>query len=311
MREAEQLSAQLVRLLLELFPSDRASASWHTAGGAQALLPPEEAQATGLRRALAAACPDRIARLATLCDAPADRQTLATATKTLAAPLIRRAYLSADHAAGQLLWLPPRSPLARHRPRCSYVAFLEVRADGKRPHLIRATAIDPAWLLEAAAPLTRIEPPSLTLPPRYDASTDTTHCWCALTFGPTNWTLPAVPQPPPIEPAWMAAAAFGRAMCAGLVFRTLRPLAPALEQRARALTDASATNRAVIQLRAALAARGVVSRATLAAAWSKEPRFLLRELAALLDEARRAELVEVWPKLLVMSGRAGKKAPTA
>ena len=205
-----------------------------------------------------------------------------------------------DHASGRLLWLPPRSPLGRRRPRCSYVAFLEVNADGKRPHLARATAIEPAWLLDAAPSLTRLAPPSLALPPRYDAAADAAQCWCTSTYGPAEWTLPAVPRPPPESPAWMGAAAFGRALCAGLVFRALRPLAPALDPRARALTDESATSRALLALRAALAARAIVSRRGLAAAWRTEPRFLLRELAALLDDGRgRAQLVELWPRLLV------------
>ena len=74
------------------------------------------------------------------------QQLLTEAAQKLAPPLIRRAYVAANHASGQLLWLPNHSPLGRRRPRPNYVAFVEVRADGKRPALTRATMIDPAWL---------------------------------------------------------------------------------------------------------------------------------------------------------------------
>ena len=56
----------------------------------------------------------------------------------------------------------------------------------------------------------------------------------------------------------------------------------------------------------------MTSRARLSAAWRTEPKFLLREVAAMLDEGPRAQLVEVWPRMLVLAehgrGRAGGKA---
>ena len=58
---------------------------------------------------------------------------VAEATKRLAPPLIRRAYLPADQASKQLVWLPGHSPLGRRRPRPGYVAFFEISSDGKRP----------------------------------------------------------------------------------------------------------------------------------------------------------------------------------
>ena len=87
-------------------------------------------------------------RLSSLCDTPSERHLLTEATQAgiLSAPLLRRSYLAADHAAGQLLWLPTHSSLGRMRPRAGYVAFMEVSTDGKRPSLRRATAIDPSWL---------------------------------------------------------------------------------------------------------------------------------------------------------------------
>ena len=58
---------------------------------------------------------------------------------------------------------------------------------------------------------------------------------------------------------------------------------------------------------AALVARRVTSRAALVKAWDAEPRYLLRELAALLSEQQRAALVQVWPKVLVLAEREEAK----
>ena len=60
----------------------------------------------------------------------------------------------------------------------------------------------------------------------------------------------------------------------------------------------------MLALRSVLARRGIRSCATLAAAWQAEPKALLRELAALLPEAGRVALIELWPKLLVLAERA-------
>jgi hypothetical protein len=217
---------------------------------------------------------------------------------------MRRAYLAADHAAGQLLWLPTQSSLGRLRPRPGYVAFMEVRADGKRPQLARATVIDPAWLIEACAPaLTRLSPPRLELAPRYDAAKDVTLAWYTPTYGKAGWTLPVVPRPPPRSPGWLPSALFGRALCAGHVLKPLAALAPEFETRLRSLTLKTTTDRAVLALRAALEAQQIESCQALARAWSMEPKFLLRELAALLSEAKRPLLVELWPRLLVGAER--------
>ena len=101
----------------------------------------------------------------------------------------------------------------------------------------------------------------------------------------------------------MVAALLGRALCGGQVLKALKPLSADLEPRLRPLSDPAATDRKVMAFRAALHARHIVSCAALQEAWSSEPRFLMRELAALLDESRRAELVGLWPKLLVMAER--------
>ena len=320
MREAQQLAAQLGQLLATLFPDDAAAAEEAVAtanpqeAAAAAAVPvagwaplgaPDEAEAISLRRALTSASPDRLVRLAPLCDAPPEKALLMTAAKTLTAPKMRRAYLAANQGAGHLLWLPPRSPLAQLKPRPAYVVFTEIRADDKRPLLLSATAVEPGWLVEAAGSLTGLGEPLLSMAPRYEAATDRTLCWRAPSYrgAAVTWSLPAVPRPPPPAPPWLAAALFGRALCAGAVLKPLRALAEVLEPRARLLTDASSTDRSVLGLRAALASAGLTSQAALAAAWAREPRLLLRPLAAMLDEPRRPHLVELWPRLLVVAER--------
>lgn len=54
----------------------------------------------------------------------------------------------------------------------------------------------------------------------------------------------------------------------------------------------------------ALAAKGVDSRARLAAAWRGDPGFLRRELAAWLGNAGARLLVATWPRLLEEAGEA-------
>ena len=79
--------------------------------------------------------------------------------------------------------------------------------------------------------------------------------------------------------------------------------------RARCLALSGANSSDVaIKLRSALTRRAVESRASLVAAWAAEPRALLREMAALLDEAKRAQLVELWPRMLVLAEDAAKSA---
>ena len=367
MREAEQLEAQLLKLLVGLFPDDtslaslassRVVASASTADGdalharahhravgapavaaATALAPlaaPDEAQATALRRALVSASPDRVARLAALSDAPADRAVLAAALKEMVPSQLRRAYLGASHASGRLLWLPLKTALGQLKPRPSYVAFLEVSAhhsadskrprhasahhgaiplpnqvsaDGKRPRLVHATAIDPAWLVEAAPSLTKLGEPVLDMAPRYEPVPDTTLCWRTPTYTgrALSWTLPAVPRPPPPYPPWLAPSLFGRALCAGQVLKPLRALADAFEPRARLLTTEATTDRAVLALRAVLSAAGLVSLRALVEAWAHDARCLLKPLLSLLESSRRPELVELWPRLLLAAERADAK----
>ena len=56
-----------------------------------------------------------------LCDTPAERPQLIALSKDVKPVLLRKAYLAANQASGQLLWLPPRAQIATHKPRPQYV----------------------------------------------------------------------------------------------------------------------------------------------------------------------------------------------
>ena len=117
-----------------------------------------------------------------------------------------------------------------------------------------------------------------------------------------------MPRPPPASaPPWLASALFGRSLCGGQVLKALRPLAADFEPRARLLTDAATSDRAVMALRELMSRRRIEGRRSLASAWEDEPTLLLRELSRILPEPRRATLVELWPKLLVLAERAASK----
>ena len=297
MREVSQLHSQLAELLAALFPGETPPPPPDA--------PPSAQQATALRRALCCALPDCVARLASLGGSPAEQQLVAELGADLRPALLRKAYVGAQNAARQLLWLRPTSALAKLRPRPAYVCFFEVIQGAKRPYLARAGLVEPGWLPEAAPSLTTLSPPLREMPPRYDKAADAALCWQQPTYGAAQWVLPPVPRPPPAADAELCAALFLRALCDGQVFKALRPLAAHLEPRLRSLGSiAGGAERAALAARALLVTRRVWTGAALAAAWQEEPRFLLRELGALLPAEPRRALLELWPSMLVQAERA-------
>ena len=304
MREAAQLHSQLGELLSQLFPAEATPPPPDAT-----TVPPTPTEAAALRRALCFALPDRIARLSSLATSPEEVQLISDLGTELRPVLLRRSFVGSDTATARtLLWLRPHSELARLKPKAQYVAFFDVIRSEKRPYLGRPTLIDPSWLPDAAPPLTRLSPPLQDMPPRYDAATDAAQCFVRPTYGAARWLLPPVPRAPPASTAdlpSLRASLFARALCDGQVLKGLRPFAELFSVRLRALASATPdADRAAAALRNLLAARSVVSRRSLAAAWGSEPRFLLRELSALLPPQKRQALLAAWPKLLVQAERA-------
>ena len=118
---------------------------------------------------------------------------------------------------------------------------------------------------------------------------------------------PARQAPPPRDE--LRVPLFARALCEGQVLHGLRPLAAAgLEARMRSAGTALAVDRAAVALQSRLTSAGVWSLRALSEQWVREPRFLLRELAALLPSAQRALLIEAWPALLLEAERKSSKS---
>ena len=296
--EAELLVAQLRDMLAQLFPADVPPPA------APPAAPPTAAQATALRRALAGALPDRVARRVALGDTMAEQQLVLRLGDGVKPAVLRKAFVGAQAGAGELLWLPPSTELARARPKAQYVVFFEIE-QRRRPYLTRATAIEPSWLADASAALVRFSPPVRSLPPRYEPADDATLCWVTPTYGAAAWELPVVTRAPPANDVALRAALFGRALCEGSVLRPLRD--SGLAARAAALTDAACADGGALALRGRLADRRVCGLGDLAAVWAAEPRWLLAELTRLLPPPRRAALAEAWPRLLPAAQKALRK----
>ena len=205
--------------------------------------------------------------------------------------VLRKAFVGAQAGAGELLWLPPSTELARARPKAQYVVFFEIE-QRRRPYLTRATAIEPSWLADASAALVRFSPPVRSLPPRYEPVDDATLCWVTPTYGAAAWSSRGARAPPANDVA-LRAALFGRALCEGSVLRPLRDSgsrrAPPRSPTPRAPTAALGAARPPRRPPRLRARR-------LAAVWTAEPRWLLAELTRLLPPPRRAALAEVWPR---------------
>ena len=164
--------------------------------------------------------------------------------------------------------------------------------------------------------LCTLTPPLASPPPAYDAAADAVVCHHGVTFGRGPWALPPVCRPlPAAAPAGVPAreAVFGAALLGGgLGGPAWRSLAPLLAAAPSGLLSAAGMAQArCVELLHALSVRGVVSRATLAAAWRVDPVFLRREVLLWVQRDARAEVLQQWPRLVaeVLSGAevGGKK----
>ncbi|KAL3916860.1 MAG: hypothetical protein SGPRY_006640 [Prymnesium sp.] len=143
------------------------------------------------------------------------RQLLLQVGSEVKPALMRKAYLAAEHASGQLLWLPPLSDISTRRPRPKYLAaFYEVN-HAKRPYMLCATAIEPGWLPDASPALTSLGPIHKELAPRYDRHSDQPLGWVTPTYGSARWVLPVVAKPPSSSEQHLRGAMFARVLCEG------------------------------------------------------------------------------------------------
>jgi ATP-dependent RNA helicase DHX37/DHR1 len=86
------------------------------------------------------------------------------------------------------IFLHPRSALHKTAP--NYVAYGGLLATDKRTYMSCVSAIDPAWLAEAGAPLARLSAPLPQPPPAYSVREDAVLAWREVSYGAHGWALP-------------------------------------------------------------------------------------------------------------------------
>lgn len=193
----------------------------------------------------------------------------------------------------------PRSALHAAVP--EYVVYAALVRTDKRPYMAGVTAVEPAWLAAAGTPLAVLSPPLADPPPHYAPGADTVLAWHDVSYGHHAWPLPRAARP--AEDAGARAAAFAAALLSGRVVRGAAALGPHLvAPPATAARRELAGLPRVGELLAALQAAAVDSRAALAAAWRRDPRFLRPQLALWVAKGRAQQLAALWPRLLQEAG---------
>eukprot|EP00741_Cyanophora_paradoxa_P005875 tig00000113_g5693.t1 len=285
-KEAQDLRAQLTRIVGSLYPSRAAGL------GARMPGPPTADQEALLRQLLAAGLVDQVAR-----------RVPSTDPRAASLPGRRVAYepcaLMPGEAAGgesEPAFIHPSSFVCGAPP--DFLVYREIIRTS-RPYMRGVTAISPDWLPRLAGPtLVQLGPPLDAPPPRYDAESDGAVCWRQPTYGPRGWELPPVRGPHP-DPQ-RRCALFGRALLEGKAYPAFASFTPQLDTKPSVLAASDTRLLAhgkASALVAALASRGVESRKTAEAAWAADPRFLLEEVASWLPAAERRALAAAWPPL--------------
>lgn len=202
-------------------------------------------------------------------------------------------------ALDEEVFLHPRSALHATAP--EFVAYLQLVRTPKRPYMAGVTAVEPAWLAACGTPLAALSPPLPEPAPAYRPEADAVVAWHDVGYGRRGWPLPRVARR--ADDASVRAAAFAAALLSGAALPAMRSLAPALvAPPATAARRELAGLPRVGELLAALEARGVDSRAALAAAWRRDPSFLRPQLALWVAKARQGALTQLWPRLLQEAG---------
>jgi ATP-dependent RNA helicase DHX37/DHR1 len=210
---------------------------------------------------------------------------------------------------GGHVFLHPTSALHAGAP--EWVVYTELLQSGARPYMMGTTAVEPSWLPDAAPRLVTLTPPLTDPPPRYvgGGGEDAVVAWHGAAFGPQSWPLPHVPRRmraagPHAEEAvaHFAAALLGGRVSAGF--------SDALQARLAAVPATAArpearAQRRVGELLHALRRRSVASRASLAAAWRAEPKFLLPELSAWMRAGQAHVLERAWPAIVACAPPRG------
>eukprot|EP00879_Flechtneria_rotunda_P018504 GHRR01019416.1.p1 GENE.GHRR01019416.1~~GHRR01019416.1.p1 ORF type:complete len:264 (+),score=115.87 GHRR01019416.1:124-915(+) len=203
--------------------------------------------------------------------------------------------------ADEEVFLHPRSCLAKAAP--EYVVYGGIVRTAKRPYMATVTAIEPQWLAESSSSLCIVSGPLLEPAPFYDPKADNVLAWHDASYSQHAWQLPRLLLPHPDASA--AAAVFAAALLGGRVLPgttlwnglLVAPAATAARPELAGLPR-------VGELITALKSQQVFSRATLAAAWTRQPDFLKQQLGMWLQQRHRHMLEGAWQQLLQQAAAA-------
>lgn len=271
-------------------------ASSAAAGGERAgLAAPEDSQLTpaadgALRRAIVSGWPDRVARRVK------PRERLSEGST--------RALRYASIATPEPVFLAPTS--AMHSVAPDFIVYTEILQAGTKPFLLAASAVEGAWLADAAPALTALSAPLADPPPRYSAADDEVVCFRTAAFGPASWPLPLRTERHPDAEA--ACAFFAAALLAGDVAPAFAQLAPKLAAPpATAARPEARGQRRVGDLLHALRRRDVRSRRALLAAWEAQPRFLMLELSQWMRTGSEHAVERMWGEIVSSAKAAAEE----
>ncbi|CAG9465679.1 unnamed protein product [Pedinophyceae sp. YPF-701] len=304
LREAAALHRQLARSLTasggfvrRVGGSGAAAQAWAdaarrvaaAAASATVAEPPAAWVEGRLRRAIAAGWADRTGRRVRTAEYLARMQDAAAEA---AGRLKAVRYDSCAMGAEEHVYLHPNSVLARRPP--AYAVCLELVRGPKRVYMGGVTAIEPEWLPAAAPALCRVSKPLEDPVPFYSPERDEVLAWHDVEFGPHNWQLPRHPARHPSQDA--RCAAFAVALLSGKVTAAFTALSGSLVAKPDVIQRPEMQGHVRVgELVARLTAAKVDSRRALAAAWSKAPQFLLREIAQWVPKSHASVLEGLWP----------------
>ena len=112
------------------------------------------------------------------------------------------------------VFLHPTSALHRTSP--EYVVYVDVIQTAKRPYLVRATAVDGAWLVDDAPAMTSLSAALEDPAPRYAPGRDAVVTFHQPHFGRHRWALPLHAKPAAAADSG-ACGAFAAALLSGAV----------------------------------------------------------------------------------------------
>ena len=201
------------------------------------------------------------------------------------------------------MFLHPFSALAREAP--EFVVYNEIILTG-RPYMWGVTGIQANWLVSHATPLCTFSKAVTDPPPWYDHLEDKVMCWVLPSFGPHLWELP--PHPFPMKVGKLRVTVFATALLQGKVVPAFSSLFPYLAaDPAIIYKPESHGQKRVGELlhRLGTGVKAIDTRAKLASAWQKDPKYLYSEVLAWVQSKAHVKFENLWRQALQESTMEG------